>query len=916
MNKENIKYILDKKKGKNQIVLYHYIYKDYDILYPIKLPYKEGANKEYYTQLADKEVKKLEESGKLNKYAKTYIKRTGRNLSHNKKLGICIAGATVVVAGVITAVLVNYFSYYKESNVILNSETLTVDKTNVTLHQNAELKLGVKDFYVNYGYTLPTTLTKVAVAGVTLDFDQYTYSNGSLRIDGKFITGTVLITAEANHVEFEDDSWENIVKYANGGLKEVFLRYGRQSVVGHEHDIEINNEKLKVRVIGEGHDRLAGSDDMAATLTFEIEDAGFFTEYADAGSGVTYSGSLVKSKCEQHYQELPSSLKNEIQEVSKYTATNDGYEITSEHLFPLSYREINGYDAINQQYCIEESCYEYYLELDSTKLASKRSKAYQYYLRTPDLGVDGQAFSVSADGVSVASVGYGTPCAVIPAFAIGTTTSFITDSWENVSYYADFGLDELKNHYYRNSFVGLEREIELEGGSDTIQRVRVVGENHDLLSGSNNKVASLTFEFVSPYMNETLNYGDSGNSQYSDSNLRMYLNDLFENTFPEVLKDNIPYVTKKTVRYEDELTPAVETTDERIFALSVREIGDIFFGTAEPYSLEEEAYEYYENGPTLTQEAVKLADKKRNKNGLFYWLRSHYCSGTKAHIVDNIGRTFGIDGSDYNTIVYDVNNIFYCYPAFSLGYSDLGATFANDTWENVCYHAGLGLDHLKEYYGIDTFIGREREITLNNGESEEEPTTTYTVRVIGENEDETPDNKKAALTFEFKTNVTPKTKGCRYFEDETVFPYFTDSVIRSYCNGTVLSYFPEIVRDSIKTVKKKTAALVEPGSFTIEETEDKVFPLSRNEISDNYEEMEVGKDYYLNENPTYSYYQKAKNMVRYKGIKDITKSYWLRTPYLDYSGVGYKNAQCINEFATTYLMPATRYLAVAPAFAI
>lgn len=69
-------------------------------------------------------------------------------------------------------------------------------------------------------------------------------------------------------------------------------------------------------------------------------------------------------------------------------------------------------------------------------------------------------------------------------------------------------------------------------------------------------------------------------------------------------------------------------------------------------------------------------------------------------------------------------------------------TFNNDSWENVVTWSNKGLEELKNHYGLDTFVGQTRTVTVN--------TQKHTVRVIGENHDVlTNKSDKATLTFEF-----------------------------------------------------------------------------------------------------------------------------------------------------------------------
>ena len=80
--------------------------------------------------------------------------------------------------------------------------------------------------------------------------------------------------------------------------------------------------------------------------------------------------------------------------------------------------------------------------------------------------------------------------------------------------------------------------------------------------------------------------------------------------------------------------------------------------------------------------------------------------------------------------------------------------FQADPWNVVAYQASFGLEHLKEYYGLNTFVGLEKTMKIND--------LDHTVRVIGEGEDDIVDQnnmltgKKAALTLQFSTIISQK----------------------------------------------------------------------------------------------------------------------------------------------------------------
>jgi len=117
------------------------------------------------------------------------------------------------------------------------------------------------------------------------------------------------------------------------------------------------------------------------------------------------------------------------------------------------------------------------------------------------------------------------------AKAICHEANFFTDHWENICYYADQGLDKLKEVYGLDTFIGLERTVTMNG---TVHKVRVIGENHDKITGST-KTATLTFESSTLLSDNKGNYvlhvwDTYSNKDYKTSSLYNALNSTSEVT--------------------------------------------------------------------------------------------------------------------------------------------------------------------------------------------------------------------------------------------------------------------------------------------------------------------------------------------------------------------------------------------------
>lgn len=179
-----------------------------------------------------------------------------------------------------------------------------------------------------------------------------------------------------------------------------------------------------------------------------------------------------------------------------------------------------------------------------------------------------------------------------------STKSFSDISWENLCHFANGGLDSLKelfSNYNITSFVGLEKTMPF-GANPVTQYLRVIGENHDIISGEDNKKAALTFEFVRLFSTSASSQtriafgtkdGDTYvNSWYSqntekNSNIRVYLNDEEQTFFkglPACVKDSVKTIVKERACIFDSPTKR-QNIEDKIFVLTPCEIcGDAATG--------------------------------------------------------------------------------------------------------------------------------------------------------------------------------------------------------------------------------------------------------------------------------------------------------------------------------------------------
>lgn len=146
--------------------------------------------------------------------------------------------------------------------------------------------------------------------------------------------------------------------------------------------------------------------------------------------------------------------------------------------------------------------------------------------------------------------------------------------------------------------------------------------------------------------------------------------------------------------------------------------------------------------------------------------------------------------------------------------------FKTDTWANVNKHCKDGLSALKDAYGLDNFVGIEKELKVDE-------LGTYIIRVVGQGEDHLSDNmgkpttETAPLTFQFVTVLTevdgstfkpkPLETNWGHYDEKAPADEWEKSDIRAYLNDysefgfmSFLSSALGIKNQDFKVVSKNT----------------------------------------------------------------------------------------------------------------
>ena len=234
------------------------------------------------------------------------------------------------------------------------------------------------------------------------DFTKDKMPHGNLTLYAKWV----------NYVSFYDDSWENVIKYANEGtnkLHEVYYqdceknRLYPNTLIGLERPVyidKIQRIKHNVRVIDENYDTLSSDNNVKAALTFEFSTlvSSFLGNYEEIKwaepDNNNWENSHIRDYLNDYFlkQRLPEELTYGIKQVSKktYDASQKDVKEYPEYLFPLSVTEM-GYGHDKAKEIVNP--YKYYEECGGVKDAKRikvdgKGNAFGYWLRSPV--VDGE----------------------------------------------------------------------------------------------------------------------------------------------------------------------------------------------------------------------------------------------------------------------------------------------------------------------------------------------------------------------------------------------------------------------------------------------------------------------------------------------------------------------------------------------
>ena len=207
--------------------------------------------------------------------------------------------------------------------------------------------------------------------------------------------------------------------------------------------------------------------------------------------------------------------------------------------------------------------------------------------------------------------------------------SFFADTWEHVIKYANEGIDKLHEVYkndclynedYPNTLIGCIKYVQF--SQNEYHLVRVIDENHDILSKDTSKKAALTLEFLTlvssskdgKYIPVSWEKDATKDVSWEDSHIRDYLNVTLKSYMQSEIRKGVKQVKKDTYNFKES---KVKTYDEYFFPFCVSELGY----KDEEYAKETSSvYKLYEKCTEQKVFARAKCDTKVNAHA--YWLRS------------------------------------------------------------------------------------------------------------------------------------------------------------------------------------------------------------------------------------------------------------------------------------------------------
>ena len=193
------------------------------------------------------------------------------------------------------------------------------------------------------------------------------------------------------------------------------------------------------------------------------------------------------------------------------------------------------------------------------------------------------------------------------------SNTFATDTWEEIA-------DNVKSENASKYSVGTEKEVEIDGTSDT---VRVANNSTpDECNGTNFSQTACGFvvEFVDLLELRQMNSTDTNVGGWKDSAMRTYANGEFFDKLPSDLQNAI--IETKVISGHGSSERENSTSNDKIYLLSPHEVYED--GTSDTAYSQTRQLDYYKQRGVTVNNHTKNAIKDYNDMPFSWWLRGAY----------------------------------------------------------------------------------------------------------------------------------------------------------------------------------------------------------------------------------------------------------------------------------------------------
>ena len=575
---------------------------------------------------------------------------------------------------------------------------------------------------------------------------------------------------------FSMHSWENIVSNVQTGNTDIY-DVGDMKIVDMGslgiHTLRIANKSTPAECSVGGYSQTA---------------CGFVLEFADiidnrnmnnisTNVGSWPSAELRNYINETIYDALPPELRAGIIDtkvVSGHgTTAGEISFVSTDKLYLLSTVEIRGAaPAIDTLTTAETRQLDYYKDVAnvttsnySGAIKKYNGTASSWWLRSASASTNSDYGiryfnNIYSNGAANYHTSASSNLGVSPAFRIGSSSSFSTDSWETIISNVQFGDTSMYS-------VGEEKEVDM--GELGIHTLRIANKTTPAACGEENysqTACGFVLEFSDIITTSSMNDTNTSVGGWKSSAMRTYINTTIYNALPKVLRNSI--VNTTTISGHESGVSSNYKSIDKLYLLSTQEV----WGSAIDDTLtssKTRQLDYYSIG-AVTDSNYSLAIKQYNETSTSWLLRTANSTMTDAF------KVVYTDGSQEDVFGNSPQGV---SPAFRIG-----SAFSTDSWGTIVSNIQTG--NTDGYY-----IGDTKRVSMGS-------LGIHTIRIANKS---TPDECSTAgfsqtacgFVLEFEDIITNNTM----YSSATNKGGWQSSSMRTYVNGTIYNALPTNLKKGI-----------------------------------------------------------------------------------------------------------------------